>query len=137
MFRSASPVSFSVPEIGEKGTLTCQGGGAIPVARSAAAYDAMMRAAQEPPPGGRRPPVPSGQVERVAPGTPAVFVRFDWGRYQVCLTDGPHKGERFWVGERFWESVDARPPGPPVAVPPSASTAAAPSLASEGRDRLR
>jgi len=134
--RSASPVSFSVPDIGEKGVLTRQGGEAIPAARSAAAYDAMVSAAQEAPSGAHRQPWASRLVELVAPGTPAVFVRFDWGSYQVRLDGGPHKGDRVWVGEQFWESVDARPLDPPITVAQPASVAA-PSLASNRPDGLR
>jgi hypothetical protein len=134
--RSASPVSFSVPDIGETGVLTRPDGEAIPAARSAAAYDAMVRVAQEPPSGALPRSETSGLIERVEPGTPAVFVRFDWGSYQVRLAGGAHKGDQVWVDERFWESVDAPPPGPPTTAAPTASVAA-PSLASNRRDGLR
>jgi hypothetical protein len=98
--RSASPISFSIPEMGAHGTLAQPGRerGDVPVARSAAAWQAMERPAGTP-----RTPLASGQPDRVASGTPVTFLKYDWGSYEVRLEGGgSHTGERVWVAERFW-----------------------------------
>jgi hypothetical protein len=96
--RSASPVSFSIPEVGARGILSPPGGesGYVPVARSAEAF----RALQNHRGSGTR--ATAEQTGMVAPGTPVTFVKYDWGSYEVRLEDGPHAGERVWVAERFW-----------------------------------
>jgi hypothetical protein len=98
--RSASPISFSIPEVGAQGTLVqpSRESGDVPVARSAAACQAM-----EHPEDTSRTPQTSGQTDRVVSGTPVTFVKYDWGSYEVRLGgSGSHAGERVWVAERFW-----------------------------------